>query len=94
MTAPHYRSPNSNQGARLDRYDRCVARSLQRLRQTCGLTVAELAEHIGYEQEWLNNVESGSHSPTIRQLHDLTVLYDVDGREFLERTWAETIGRG
>ncbi|MFI5782558.1 helix-turn-helix domain-containing protein [Nocardia sp. NPDC051570] len=89
MTSPQHRSLSPDQSAHLIRYDRCIAHGLRQLRQSVGLTAAQVADRTGYEQDWLDNIESGTQSPTIEQLRDLALLYGHSERGLLEQAWAE-----
>jgi transcriptional regulator with XRE-family HTH domain len=61
-----------------------IGRRVAELRTARGATQAELAEAQGISQHYLQRIEAGGHSLSLRTLAWLSDVFKVDARELLE----------
>jgi transcriptional regulator with XRE-family HTH domain len=58
-----------------------LASRLRELRKQSGLTIDEVAHHLLCSTPKVSRIETGTRSPTLRDVRDLCVLYGVDEAE-------------
>jgi transcriptional regulator with XRE-family HTH domain len=58
-----------------------LANRLRELRKQSGLTVEEVARHLLCSIPKISRIETGTRSPTLRDVRDLCVLYKVGEAE-------------
>jgi transcriptional regulator with XRE-family HTH domain len=61
-----------------------LGEELRRLREACGLTLAEVVARIGISESQLSRIEKGRRVPSAEDVSALLVVYGVTGEERLE----------
>jgi transcriptional regulator with XRE-family HTH domain len=61
-----------------------LGEELRRLREACGLTLAEVVSRIGISEPHLSRFEKGKRVPSPEDVSALLVIYGVKGEERLE----------
>ena len=61
-----------------------LGEELRRLREACGLTLAEVVARIGISESQLSRIEKGKRVPSLEDVAALLVVYGVTGEHRLE----------